>query len=284
MKKRVNLFLVGAMKSGTTTLHEYLSQHPDIFMSEEKEPGYFVPERWGDRPKEDYDRLFTNAYDKKYVGESSTDYTKLPTYQGVAERIYQYNSDAKIIYIMRHPIERTISHYFYSDRDLGFFGETHSIIKAIEKEPEYTAYSNYAMQIRPYFCLFGRQNVYTLTLEELINNPQTCLKSLFDWLEVAGSVQISGEIKTNVKPQAYNRASGFGLMNRFRHTEFWDKLSKFMPKIIRTVGVKISTETVQGKLDKDQKTAVYNMLTPIVKKYLKDLVSLTEKDYSCWKI
>lgn len=93
MKKRVNLFLVGAMKSGSTTLHEYLSQHPDIFMSEEKEPGYFVPELWRDRPKDDYDRLFTNAYDKKYMGESSTHYTKLPTYKGVAERIYQYNSD-----------------------------------------------------------------------------------------------------------------------------------------------------------------------------------------------
>lgn len=79
-----NLFIVGAMKSGTTTLHNYLNMHPDIFMSQKpKEPQYFVQELNWSKGEDWYLSLFEAAGDAKIIGESSTDYSKLPRYQGL---------------------------------------------------------------------------------------------------------------------------------------------------------------------------------------------------------
>ena len=121
-----NLFIIGAMKCGTTSLHTYLGDHPDILMCPMKEPSHFVnseelrivwpgPSRpsFGNTEK-DYCDLFRGGEGKLVRGESSTAYTKLHKVTGVAKRIYDFNSDAKLIYIMRDPIERTISHYWHA--------------------------------------------------------------------------------------------------------------------------------------------------------------------------
>ena len=91
MSIQVNLFIIGAMKSGTTSLHEYLNEHPQIAMSTEKEPGYFVEELSLDKDNSWYQSLFENTTNELYFGESSTHYAKYPTYDGVAERIKNYN-------------------------------------------------------------------------------------------------------------------------------------------------------------------------------------------------
>ena len=104
-----NLFIIGSMKSGTTSLHNYLSYNPEIYMSEEKEPGYFVKELAQDKGIDWYLSLFDKAENVKYAGESSTHYTKLPTFSGVAERIHEFSPSAKLLYIMRDPIRRSIA-------------------------------------------------------------------------------------------------------------------------------------------------------------------------------
>ena len=103
---KANLFIIGAMKAGTTTLHYLLDRHPDIFMSLEKEPQVF-----SSKPLASYDDIF-EGYDKqKYMGESSTAYTKLPDEPNIAKQIYDYNPDAKLIYLIREPMARAVSHY-----------------------------------------------------------------------------------------------------------------------------------------------------------------------------
>ena len=113
---RPNLFVIGAMKSGTTTLHEYLGSHPEICMSDRKEPGYFVEEYGWSNGVDWYLRQFSGDGKEKYLGESTTDYTKLPRFKGVARRIAEFNPGAKIMYLLRDPIERTISHYWWRVR------------------------------------------------------------------------------------------------------------------------------------------------------------------------
>src|SRR5688500_2790920 len=119
-----NLFIIGAMKAGTSSLHEYLHQHPQIFMSRFKEPQYFAPHRtqygmWGQgqplpEPGIDwYLRLFANAGDVEYAGESSVSYTARHWVTGCHERIWEFNAHARIIYLMRDPVERAISHYWH---------------------------------------------------------------------------------------------------------------------------------------------------------------------------
>ena len=112
-----NLFILGAAKCGTTTLHSYLIAHKEIFMSEIKELGFFVPE-FSYQPKELswYLSLFEQAENYRYIGESSTHYTKVPFYDGVAERVYMFAPEARLIYIVRDPIERAISHYWHNTK------------------------------------------------------------------------------------------------------------------------------------------------------------------------
>src|SRR5579872_2507705 len=94
--RRPNLFIIGAMKSGTTSLHEYLAAHPQIAMSRVKEPGFFVEELSFGRGLEWYLSQFDADERHRFLGESSTHYTKLPVYQGVAERIVRFNRHARL--------------------------------------------------------------------------------------------------------------------------------------------------------------------------------------------
>ena len=103
-----NLFIIGAMKAGTSSLHEYLHQHPEIYMSRFKEPQYFAPHvtregfAWGQghqhpEPGVDwYLRLFKDAGDVRYAGESSVSYTAHPHFPDCARRIHEFNPDSRL--------------------------------------------------------------------------------------------------------------------------------------------------------------------------------------------
>jgi len=109
---RPNLFVIGAMKSGTSSLHATLAAHPQIFMCRKKEPDYFIEQCNWSRGERWYLSLFARAGDKPIIGESSTGYTQAPRFHGVPQRIRGFRPDARFVYIMRDPIERTISHYW----------------------------------------------------------------------------------------------------------------------------------------------------------------------------
>jgi len=281
---RVNLFLIGAMKSGSTTLHEYLTQHSEIFMSEEKEPGFFVPELWKNRAVDEYEQLFSGAGEESYIGESSTHYTKLPLFDGVVDRIKDYNANAKFIYIMRHPIERTISHYFHSMRNMQGFGETRDILAAIAKEPIYTAYSDYAYQLTPYYNAFGRDNIFTLVFEEFKENPQKSLNAIYQWLEVAPFIHEHTGLRANTTPEVYTRASGKGWLNKLRHSASWGSISPLMPRKIKSLGVGLAEEKTAKKLSLEERVQVYSTLNEVCAEKIAALELLTKRDYQIWRL
>ena len=110
-----NLFIVGQPKSGTTALHQFLGQHPEIYMSSIKEPHFFCADfhlesdraygkqRFYDfRSESAYLQLFSKAKNVKIAGESSTNYLYS---QVAAEKIYNFNPDAKIIIVLREPAQ-----------------------------------------------------------------------------------------------------------------------------------------------------------------------------------
>src|SRR4051794_17663311 len=104
------------MKSGTSSLHAYLATHPQIFMCPEKEPEFFAKEAIWSRGERWYLELFAGAKNESIIGESSTVYSKIPKFRGVPERIGKFNPEARFIYVMRDPIERTISQYWFRVR------------------------------------------------------------------------------------------------------------------------------------------------------------------------
>jgi hypothetical protein len=114
MPRRPNLFLIGAPKSGTTSLHRYLQEHPEVFMSRVKEPGYFAPDvvprtgrvlRYPERESE-YLSLFADAQNQKWLGESSTNYLmsiKAP------ELVHTFDPDSRLIAMVRNPVDLVYS-------------------------------------------------------------------------------------------------------------------------------------------------------------------------------
>ncbi|MDE3085339.1 MAG: sulfotransferase domain-containing protein [Acidobacteriota bacterium] len=104
--------VIGARKSGTSSLWEYLKGHPGIFVpEEEKEPKFFVEERGWGAGLEWYEGLFAGAREDQARGELSTDYTAFPLYTGVPARMKALLPDVRLVYVMRDPIEHLRSAY-----------------------------------------------------------------------------------------------------------------------------------------------------------------------------
>jgi hypothetical protein len=172
---------MGAMKCATTTLHRQLGRQPGVFMSRLKEPNFFSDDEIHARGLEWYGSLFGEAEPGALCGESSTHYTKLPTYPRTLERMSQVVPLVKLIYIMRDPIDRWISQY------------THEVVtgriaasadEAVARHPELAAYSRYAYQLEPYLHVFGPAQVLPVFFERLISNPQDELDRLGQFLGV----------------------------------------------------------------------------------------------------
>ena len=211
-----NLFIVGVMKSGTTTLHDAIGSHPEIFMLEYKEPQYFTSRpdinRWwfDDHPLPDpegrwYFDMFSHAYNNpliKYAGESSCDYTQRPIFEGCAQRIAAFNPESRILFIVRDPVDRCVAHYRHNVR-VDF--ETRPPIKAIWKDPRYIAFSDYAMQLEPYLEAFPREQIHVLTLESLRDDQGGELRKIFEWLSVDTTYRIPEPIQSNKSPETTNQ-------------------------------------------------------------------------------
>jgi len=251
---RPNLFIIGAMKSGTTSLHEYLDTHPQIVMSQEKEPGYFVEELGLHKGEEWYFSRWTGVNGQhRYRGESSTHYTKLPVFQGVPERLFRFNPDARLIYIMRNPFDRIVSHYWHAVRDAYHGGELRPLLKAVKEDPEYLAFSDYATQLEPYFERFGRGAVQTLTFESLLEDPQREVNRIYAWLGLPShSIGDKSGKAHNQKPKDITAVAGAGILNRIQYSSAWDRISPHVPAWLKDLAKKQAYRPVaEQEVEKD---------------------------------
>jgi hypothetical protein len=114
---RPNLFIVGFAKCGTTSLHEYLSTHPNVHASFPKEPHFFMERGWRPRPartETEYLRFFAGASpDARVFLDSSVFHVNS---RAALQKIRAFNGDAKIIVMLRHPVEMLASFHAYSCR------------------------------------------------------------------------------------------------------------------------------------------------------------------------
>ena len=175
-KAKPNFFIVGAPKCGTTSLHEYLQRHPDVFMPFYKEPHYFGSDLEGSRFRqfrgqpERYLKLFRDARGEQRIGESSPWYLSS---RRAAEEIHAYEPQAKIIIMLRNPVDMMYSmwsQFRYSGNE-----QIETFEAALEAEPErrrgerirraahcisglyYRDMARFSEQVGRYFELFGRE-------------------------------------------------------------------------------------------------------------------------------
>lgn len=146
MNKRPNLFIAGVAKSGTTILANILAQHPQIFFARQKEPNFFASEELMEEKlyyntipisdQQEYLSLFKSAHSHSYLGEASVSYFFYPK---SALRIKDFSPEAKVILVLRNPIDRAFSHYLM-DKRLGLVQEDFDTI--IENHTKYEAHFN----------------------------------------------------------------------------------------------------------------------------------------------
>ncbi|HYN88504.1 MAG TPA: sulfotransferase [Ardenticatenaceae bacterium] len=179
-----NLIIIGGMKCGTTSLHYYLGLHPQISMSKLKELDFFIEERNWRRGVEWYRSNFQGA--ASIYGESSTGYSAYPHYDGVPARMHSVVPDARLIYILRDPIERIVSQYVHNCSDRRDSGTIADVLNGPRKQ-YYIDRSKYYMQLEQYLRYFPLERILVITSEELYRHRLGTLRNIFRFLGVDDS-------------------------------------------------------------------------------------------------
>ena len=222
-----NLFIPGAAKSGTTTLHELLNLHPEISMSKVKEPVFWNNTKFNTFKEEDwlkYKKLFNQ--NSKINGESTTSYMY---YNSFIDNVNNnYKMSPKFIFILRNPIDRYVSHFWWM-KGLGL--EKNNIKDVINKKNhrdfiEYNYYPKnyfefglYSKWIQRFIDNFGLENIKVITLENLKSNRLNTVNSCFDFLgldRLQSIPEISSNKTTRIKYSFlyhFLRKSSIGKMN-----------------------------------------------------------------------
>ena len=184
------VIIIGAMKSGTTTLFDLLAEHAAIAPASYKEPGFFAFDAEWNKGFDWFDTLFDFDPDTHvYRLEASTDYTKAPFVTGVWARMTANpDVEVKLLYIMRHPIRRIESHARHvqvARREIGrevSERPDHSLEAGIS--PVNIAISQYADQLDVYGDAWAIGRLHCLTLEDLKAEPNTSMARIWAFLDL----------------------------------------------------------------------------------------------------
>ncbi len=175
-----SFLIIGAMKSGTTSLYEYLASHPDtVTPSTKKEPHYFRSDEDFSKGMDWYGGLFKGNGTKAF--EASTIYTRRHLWTNVPARIKSAIPHAQMIYLMRDPVDRAYSHYvhLYAKRL-----EEAPFAEAIRARPDYVDTGRYFYQLQAYLDHFPRNQIHLLTLEDLRKDPRAALSRISSFLGI----------------------------------------------------------------------------------------------------
>jgi hypothetical protein len=182
--------IIGAMKCGTTSLHHYLAQHPEVCMPRRKETDFFIAEMNYQRGPAWYESLFTRP--AKACGEASPNYAKSWRFAGVPERMHSLLPQARLIYLVRDPVERMISQYKHlyasgwEDRPLAAAME--GALGGDGRSP-YLNDSRYHRNLEPFLAQYPLDSVLVLAAEDLERQRLATLRRVFEFLGVDSGFQ-----------------------------------------------------------------------------------------------
>ncbi len=302
--KYPNFLIIGAGKSGTTSLYNYLKQHPEVYMSPVKEPDFFAvmgqkPVSKEDDPYEfynypwavytleEYKKLFEGVTHEKAVGESSTMYLYKPN---THLRIKQYVPHAKMIAIFRNPAERLWSRWLHLAREDRLptpnFEDVFDKGTIWWKRDDLVQEGFYYTHLKKYFDIFPREQFKIILYDELRKNQEQIIKELYEFLEIDPDFKprtdvqynVSGFVKNKWKDKIIGQQSIIrkaieslspGLVDKMRN-------SVTMQKWVTSMRAK---NLVRPKLDPEIKNRLIN---EIYKDEILKLQDLIQKDLTHW--
>lgn len=294
-------FIIGAPKSGTTSLYYYLNQHPDICMSIPKEPRYIELRNKSDF-KTSYKEAFRHWSGEKALGEASPTYLFVPY---VAKRLYQYSPNVRLIVILRDPIDRAYSDWwmYYSkgiekrsfrncvlknlerivdeNRFEGREGEARwkNEVRLIEQkrrigEPFYIDVGHYGKQLARYFSLFSTEQIQVIRTDELAAKPRRTLLELYNFLEVTPNVRF--EVDGRFNPSMGTIPAP--VLRLFRAAQ-WARLPLFIPEFVKeAVRNHFRLRGGQPAIDKE----TYSILKTHFKNDVHRLEDLLDRKFHGW--
>ena len=228
--------IIGAMKCGTSSLHDRLGALPGFFMSEPKEPNFFSDDPVWERGLPWYCSLFAPASPTALCGESSTHYTKLPTHPAASGRLAATLPNAKLVYVMRNPVERLVSQYRH-EWTRKEVREPFEV--AVRLHSRFVDYSCYQMQLEPYLRAFGPHAVLPVFFERLVAFPAAELARVLGFLgaeaalaatrgsELPARNRAGERLRPSPLREALLRLPGAGLVQRALPTAFRERLKDF---------------------------------------------------------
>jgi len=294
-----DFLFIGAEKAGTTSLYHYLKQHPQIYLPDLKEPGFFA---WVEETKfdycgpgdqkvmqeyaytlEDYQALFRNVRNEKVVGEASTIYL---FHLRAPERIKRYLPNAKLIAVLRHPAERAYSNFLMRVRA---GRETVSDFSAAIEEEEARQRNNwlmgwqyvrkgfYSRQLTRYFDLFKREQLKIYLYEDLCRDPLALMKDIYRFLEVDESFVPDITVQYNRTEMVLNHRLDDFLENPH---PVKSGIKHFIPQKIRSHIAARSKKMNYGK--PKLSGSVRSRLIDVYRKDILELEKLIGRDLSQW--
>ena len=293
MKSKLpNFLIVGAAKSGTSSLHNYLKQHPDIFMPEHKEPYFLIKDIVENRVRngiwtwEQYKSLFSDVKNESLIGESTVLY--LYFYKEAIKNIKQYlGNDVKIIIMLRNPSERAYSAFNHVSRG---FKQSGSFEEALANEDfiierdnnltpmvMYKQMGMYYNMVKAYIDAF--KDVHVIFYDDFSDNIACEMKKTYNFLGVTNYMEIDLSVKYNVGGKRWKSEI---LKYIFMRDFYIKSFLKFLipnriKQVIYRVLVKISTNQIQPmKYETRQKLNNY------FKEDVKRLSALLSKNLNHW--
>ncbi len=280
------VFIIGSQKSGTTQLASLLDQHPDICVARSKEPDIYS--RFWSKGLDAFKDEFSDT--NAICLDASTSYTSacLPKYfpqdegvesnfNGVVEHIYSVVPNARFIYIMRDPVNRTFSAYWHQVRA---GSETRSFKEAIKEDTYYLRTSHYFGQIELYLERFSKSQFLFLTFEEFIKNPYETARACFTFLGLRDDIELvkdGGQNKSFVYGGLFGRLNT--LLNRIGGINTLVKLIKpIVPRKFLEWGASRITQQVP-KISGIE----YEMMEGMFNNSISQLEELTGKEYLMWR-
>jgi len=248
VRRRPNLFIIGAAKCGTTSVYAWLRGHPQIFMSPRKEPRFFAPDLLSGpagknlRYPEDMERylaLFAGATDELRVGEASPRYI----YSLEAPRlIHAFQPEAFIIALVRNPVDMMVSlhahHVAGGTEPITDFGQALAAESArrtgaapapgerlrATSNPRLTLYrerARFGAQLQAWFSVFGSERVHVIVFEEMVANPGAVFRQLLAFLQVDPDYQPPSFAAYNPRHTARSTRLRGALMSRAGQFLLW---------------------------------------------------------------
>lgn len=273
-----NLLVIGAMKGGTTSLWEYLRQHPQVYMSDTKEIHFFDrDDRWA-RGRSWYEPHFAAAGPAHaVVGEATPAYARFPLHRDVPARAASLVPDARLVYVLRDPIARIRSHYLHH-RTLGL--ESLPFARAVVEHSTYVDTSRYAMQIEQWLRHFDSGRLLVLTSEQLRARRTETMRRVYGFLGVDESFTPPAVEYHRTEDKRVPRPA----INRFKYTRIGSRIAEGTRGPLRPVLQSLWALTRQraDTTGADLDAGLRGVLTDLVHDDVQRLRTYLGPDFDCW--